>query len=156
MKKSNTRYKAEEKKEFYKRIRKKIDKWAEKKGYKSKHISYIILAPDLFHLLCRLVLDKHVPVKYKAMLVATIAYFMSPLDVFPEGIFGPIGFLDDIILVAYVLDRLINHVDEEILMRHWVGDAELLEVIKEILALVDVVLGSKTWNKVKSVAIGSL
>jgi uncharacterized membrane protein YkvA (DUF1232 family) len=49
--------------------------------------------------------------KFFAILV--IAYVLSPIDLLPEGLFGPVGFLDDMLVVllpliarAYVKKRL--------------------------------------------------
>ncbi len=52
----------------------------------------------------------------------------------PEVILGPAGYLDDIALAAYVLNRTINAGNGEIAKEHWAGDGNILEIIQFILA----------------------
>lgn len=138
----------EENEDFYQKLRKKIRNWAQsKKGKTSKWSEYIMAAPDLFHLLVKLSLDKNIPAKEKAKLAAAIAYFISPLDFIPELILGPIGYVDDIALAAYVLNNLINKIDPEIIVKYWAGDTDILFLIKKILKVSDEMVGHK-WKKI--------
>jgi uncharacterized membrane protein YkvA (DUF1232 family) len=137
-------------KDFYQKLRTQIKRWAEKQvGKETRWTELILLAPDFFHLLCKLMIDKDVPLANKAKLAAAIAYFISPLDVIPEAIFGPLGYLDDIALTAYVLNNLINEIDPKIITRNWAGERELLNLIKTILVNSDKFLGRGLWNKIK-------
>jgi uncharacterized membrane protein YkvA (DUF1232 family) len=106
-----------------------------------------MFAPDLFHLLCKLVLDEQVLVADKARLAGAIVYFISPLDFIPEGLFGPLGYTDDIAVAAYVLNSIINHTDPEIVKKHWAGEGEVLDVIQRILVSADEMIGGGLWNK---------
>ncbi len=136
---------------FYLKLRKNISKWLEKnskKGHKWK--DYILIVPDIFYLLVKLVQDKDVPQGKKVKLVSAIAYFISPIDVLPEAILGPIGYLDDVAVAAYVLNDIINTVDPQIIKRNWVGEQDILYLVKNILANVDGMLGKGIWDKLKS------
>ncbi|MBD3386747.1 DUF1232 domain-containing protein [candidate division KSB1 bacterium] len=136
--------------DFYQSLRKKIRKWLDSKaGQNNKWTEYIIWAPDLFHLLVRLSLDKDVPSSEKAKLAIVIAYFISPIDLLPEAILGPVGYTDDIALAAYVLNSMINRIDPQIVERHWAGDEEALKVIRRIVEVADQMLGKGLWQKVK-------
>jgi len=74
-----------EKGDFYQQLRADIRTWLETKtGRSSKWSEYLLVAPDLFHLLCKLALDKEVPAGEKAKLAGAIAYFVSPIDLLPE------------------------------------------------------------------------
>ena len=110
---------------------------------------YLLVAPDLFHLLCKLTLDKEVPAKEKAKLAIVIAYFVSPLDLIPEAVVGPVGYIDDIVLSAYVLNSIISKTNPEVVIKHWAGDQDVLEVIQEILKVADEMVGSGLWRKLK-------
>jgi len=137
-------------KDFYQKLRTQIKTWAEKQiGKETRWTEFILLAPDFFHLLCKLMVDKDVPLANKAKLAAVIAYFISPIDVIPEAIFGPVGYLDDIALTAFVLNNLINEIDPKIITRNWAGERELLNLIKTILVNSDKFLGRGLWNKIK-------
>lgn len=135
--------------DFYKNIRKKVDNWIQNRRGASKYSKYILLAPDMFHLLCRLSVDPEVPVKEKAKLGAAIAYFITPMDFIPEMLTGPIGYMDDVALAAYVLNSIINNVDPALVKKHWAGDENILEIIRQILARADQMIGKGVWEKVK-------
>ena len=101
-------------KDFYQHLRSKIKTWIKTgEGKKYKWAEYIMFAPDLFHLLCKLSLDKDVPVKEKAKLVAAIAYFVSPIDLIPEMITGPVGYIDDIAINRKVGSDFLMHIHND-------------------------------------------
>lgn len=135
--------------DFYQTLRVKIKEWEAREGVNHKWAEYILLAPDLFHLLCKLAIDKDVPIKEKGKLAGAIAYFVSPIDVIPEGLLGPAGFADDVALAAYVLNSIIRTSDEEIVLKHWAGEQDLLDLIKEILKVADEMVGNGAWLKIK-------
>ncbi len=93
---------------------------------------YLMLVPRLGKLLWRLARDPRVPARTKATLFLLGGYIASPIDVIPDALPG-IGQLDDIALIAFVLDQMLNRVPEEIVREHWDGDEDILQVIKEIL-----------------------
>ncbi len=141
----------EEHNDFYKKLRSDIKEWIEtKSGKENKWTDYILLAPDLFHLLIKLSMDKEVPVDKKVRLGAVIAYFVLPLDLFPEILLGPIGYLDDILLSAYILNELFNTIDPQIVMKHWAGDRDLLNAVRTIIANANDFLEKSVLNKLKN------
>lgn len=136
---------------FYRQLRDRISKWAETKtGVEHRWLEYILIVPDFFHLLTRLVADPDVPSKHKAALGGAIAYFILPLDVVPEGLLGPIGYLDDLALSAYVINRLLNDVEPEVVQRNWAGEGDALELVRVLLDKADKLVGSGLWEKVKN------
>jgi len=138
--------------DYYQKLREKFRKWASsKEGKTNKWTEYLLFAPDLFHLLCKLSIDKDVPAKQKAKLAGAIAYFACPIDLIPEAIVGPVGYIDDIALAAYVLDSIINNTGPAVVKKHWAGDQDVLEVIQHILEVADEMVGSGLWKKLKKV-----
>ena len=136
--------------DFYQSLRKRIRSYCESKmGKQNKSVEFLLFAPDLFHILVRLSADPRVSASDKAKLVATIAYFVSPLDLMPEGLIGPLGYLDDIVLAANVLNGYINRTSAEIVRQHWAGDEDVLVVIQNILKVADNMIGSGLWRRVK-------
>jgi uncharacterized membrane protein YkvA (DUF1232 family) len=67
----------------------------------------------------------------------------------PEAILGPVAYVDDIALAAYVLNSIINNSGPDIVRKHWVGDEDVLEVIRAILKIADQMIGSGLWDKLK-------
>ena len=138
--------------DFYQKLRRRIKDWSEKEENRSyRWAEWLLLAPDFFHLLVRLTADPDVPLKEKAKLAAVIGYFISPIDLLPELILGPTGFLDDIVLTAYVLNSMINRIDVAIVEKHWAGEEDVLVVIQKILDLADRMLGSGLFKRLKRV-----
>ena len=120
-----------------------------KKGRGERWGQYLLLAPDLLHLLCGLVGDRDVAVGDKIRLGAVIIYFLSPVDILPEIFLGPIGYLDDIAFAAFVLNGMFNRTDPVVVRRHWAGEGDVLDVVRKILAAVDKAIGSGLWKKIK-------
>lgn len=103
----------------------------------------------MFYLLCKLAFDPDVPVTEKAKLAAAIAYFVSPLDLIPEALVGPIGYIDDIAIAVLVLNSILNNTSKEVVMRNWVGDRDIVQLIQEIIKVADEMVGSGLWKKIK-------
>lgn len=135
--------------DFYQQMRESIRAWLNEKGAGFKFAEYLLAAPDLFHLLCRLAIDKDVPSSEKIKLVGAIVYFVTPFDFLPEAITGPAGYLDDVVVAAVVLNSLLNKVDSEIVEKHWAGDKDVLTLIQEILKFADELVGSRLWSRIK-------
>ena len=139
----------EVKDDFYQSLRRKIGNLLKtEEGRKYKFAKYLLLAPDLFHLLCRLAFDKDVSVADKAKLAIAIAYFVSPVDLIPDALL-PIGYIDDVGVAVYVLNGIINNTSQEIVEKYWTGEGEILETIKVILKTADEMIGSGIWKKIK-------
>lgn len=137
----------EEQKDFYIKLRKKIEKYL--REHDSKYADYLLLAPDLFHLLVKLSMDERVPSEKKAKFVLVIAYFISPLDLLPELFLGPLGYLDDIALTAYVINQYINETDPSIVRELWAGDQDILSTLKNIISSADKFIGSGLWKRIR-------
>jgi len=136
--------------DFYQKIRKDVKQWVnDNLDKENKWVDYILAAPDLFHLLCKLTADSEIPSNKKLKLVAGIAYFISPIDLLPEAFLGPVGYLDDIAVAAFILNDLINEVDPQIVRKHWAGEQDVLVLIKTILANADKMIGRKMWQKIR-------
>ncbi|QTA84914.1 YkvA family protein [Desulfonema magnum] len=136
--------------DFYQKLRKTLRDWLQTdQGKNYKWADFLLFAPDLFHVLCKVIADKDTPLEDKAKLAGAIAYFISPIDLLPEAILGPVGYADDIVLAAYVLNSIINKSGQEIVQRHWAGDEDVLRVISQILERADEMVGSGLWRKLK-------
>lgn len=137
--------------DFYQDLRRRTKAWLEDQGKGYRFADYLLMAPDLFHLLSRLVLDKRVPVGQKARLGAAIAYFIWPVDLLPEAVMGPAGYIDDVALAAYVLNDLINSGHGDLAREHWAGEEDLLAVVQRTLETVDKAIGSGLWKRLKAI-----
>ena len=115
---------------LYDRIRARIV--APAPGSTSRIGDLLLLLPDLAILLLRLLRDGRVPLLEKGIALAGVGYVLSPVDLVPVLLFGPVGLVDDLFIVAACLSRLLNHVHPDVVRRHWSGQGDALEVIQSV------------------------
>ena len=97
----------------------------------SSDLRDVLLAfPDLVMLLVRLLRDSRVAPGDKAVALFGVIYVVSPLDLMPFWLFGPLGVLDDVIVVAATLSRVVNHVHPDVVRSHWSGQGDALQLIQ--------------------------
>jgi uncharacterized membrane protein YkvA (DUF1232 family) len=90
----------------------------------------LVLLPDLTVLLTRLLRDDRVPVVSKLLALAGVGYVLSPIDLLPTLLFGPIGLVDDLIVVSAALSRMLNDVHPDVVRSHWSGKGDALDAIR--------------------------
>jgi uncharacterized membrane protein YkvA (DUF1232 family) len=94
----------------------------------------LLLLPDLTVLLMRLLRDSRVPTTSKMIAAFGVCYVLSPIDLFPVILLGPLGLVDDLIVVSAGLSRVINHVHPDVVRSHWPGKGDALEAISRVSA----------------------
>jgi len=91
--------------------------------------SLVTLIPRLAKFLWHLVKDPRVPWTVKAALAGLAAYLAVPIDIIPDWIPGA-GYLDDALLVAFVVSYVLAKVPPEVVREHWGEDVQVLERLK--------------------------
>lgn len=135
---------------FYDRIRARIHKYVGRKGSAlGKTAEYLLLVPDVFILLVRLIGDARVAGKDKVILGSAVAYYVFPFDFIPEALVGPIGYLDDLVFGVYVLNRMLQDVDPNILREHWSGNEDVLQTIQRVMSAADQLVSKEIIERVK-------
>ena len=86
----------------------------------------LLALPRLARMLVSLAGDRDVPTAAKVVLAAVAVYLVSPIDLIPDFIPG-IGMLDDLFVVAIVVDGVLNWVDRGLVLKYWPGSAESLD-----------------------------
>lgn len=87
--------------------------------------------PDCMVLFARLLRDRRVPRRSKALLAALVPYLALPFDLIPD--FIPVaGQLDDAILVAFVLRRVVRRTGPELLRELWPGPESSLQIVLRV------------------------
>lgn len=97
----------------------------------------LFLLPDLTVLLVRLLRDPRVPILSKAIAVAGIGYVLSPVDAMPALLLGPVGLVDDLVIVAAALSMLLNRVHPDVVRSHWSGQGDALSAIHSVTGWVE-------------------
>ena len=110
-------------------------------------MEYALLVPRLVKLVLRLMRDRRVPPRSKALLVLLAGYLVSPVDVLPDLIPG-LGQLDDVVIAAFALDQILNRVPNEVVLEHWDGEEDVLEVVREILDIATAFVSGWLKNRV--------
>jgi len=136
---------------FYDSLKARLLGWTgEKLGSRLRKIAELaLLIPDITVLLGRVLLDPRVPRHLRIKVGIILTYLASPLDLLPEAVLGPAGLLDDLILTVFALNRVFLYVEEDILLEHWSGRPEQLEVLRELSDLAGGILSARWGERLK-------
>ena len=66
----------------------------------------------------------------KAIALFGVGYVLWPVDLLPPLLVGPIGLVDDLLVVTATLSRVLNHVHPDVVRGHWSGQGDALEAIQ--------------------------
>jgi len=94
----------------------------------------ILVLPYLVKLVYGLLRDKRVPSRSKLLLALSLAYVVSPVDLLPEAI-PVLGLADDLILMAFSLSHLIEVAGDEVVLDHWEGSKDILELVRSVVEI---------------------
>lgn len=137
---------------FYTRLRRKIDGWFERRGKVGDRIGEVLLLlPDFFALVLRLMRDPRIAGRTKLELAAVIAYVISPIDLIPDFLF-PIGFVDDAVALALVVGRVTKLMGEAggaALEEHWEGEASALKAVTSVTNAADALLNKRVVKQLR-------
>jgi uncharacterized membrane protein YkvA (DUF1232 family) len=114
-----------------------------------------LLIPDFVVLLARLLRDPRVARGDKMVALAGIAYVLSPVDLMPVFLFGPLGTVDDLLFVTAAVSRVVNHVHPDIVRHHWPGQDDVLDAIHRVSEWSERQLGSRVWGLLRRVLPGA-
>lgn len=115
---------------LYDRVRRHLRRSRHGAGSDARDL--LLLLPDLTALLFRLLRDPRVSLGDKALALLGLGYVLSPVDLLPEFLLGPIGLVDDLLVVTATLSRLVNHVHPDVVRSHWSGQGDALEAIHRV------------------------
>jgi uncharacterized membrane protein YkvA (DUF1232 family) len=94
--------------------------WLIVAGRKDEARALATLVPDFVVLFRRLLADPRVSRRRKLVLAALIPYLAMPFDLVPD--FVPVaGYLDDAVIVAFVLRHVLRGSGPELIEEHWPG-----------------------------------
>jgi uncharacterized membrane protein YkvA (DUF1232 family) len=127
---------------LYDRLRTRVTRIPEP-GQGSGMGDILLLLPDFTVLLARLLRDPRVPRRSKLIALFGIGYVLSPIDLLPALLFGPLGLLDDAVVVTAALSRLINHVHPDVVRAAWPGQGDALDAIQRAASWCERFLGRK-------------
>jgi uncharacterized membrane protein YkvA (DUF1232 family) len=92
------------------------------------------LLPNIVKLVGRLLADPRVPRRAKITLALAAAYTLSPIDLIPE-IVPVVGWADDVLIIMFAIDSLIDRAGPEVVQDHWDGPADILSLVREVVGV---------------------
>jgi len=102
--------------------------WLIVAGRKEEARAIAGLVPDFVVLFRRLLSDRRVPRRKKLVLAALIPYLAMPFDLVPD--FVPVaGYLDDAVIVAFVLRYVLRGSGPQLIEEHWPGPPTTLGLV---------------------------
>jgi len=137
---------------FYDSLRGRIAEAVERRAgaLGQQAVEALLLVPDIFILLVRLLLDREVPSSTKALIGGALAYFVMPFDLFPEAMVGAGGFVEDLVLAVVVLAHVFDPAMEARADRYWSGSKRLKVVLADVAGAAESLLGTDLWARVKA------
>ncbi len=136
---------------FYDRLRRRVLAAMERRGGRlgPAAVKALLLVPDVFMLLVRLALDREVPAATRALIGGALAYFILPLDLFPEGVLGPGGYVEDLVLAVGVLATALGGEVESRARLYWSGPEDLRVVLRDVARTAHSLLGEDLYGRVR-------
>lgn len=94
----------------------------------------VLMMPNIIKLVGRLLRDPRVPRRAKITLGLAAAYVVSPIDLIPEVI-PVVGWADDVVIILFAIDSLIERAGREVVEEHWDGPGDLLALVRDVVAI---------------------
>jgi uncharacterized membrane protein YkvA (DUF1232 family) len=92
------------------------------------------MLPSMVKLVSRLLRDPRVPRRSKITLGLAAAYVVSPIDLIPDAV-PVIGWADDLLLIMFAIDSLIDRAGDEVVEELWDGPGDLLALVRDVMAV---------------------
>ena len=94
----------------------------------------MMMMPNIIKLVGRLLKDPRVPRRAKITLGLAAAYVVSPIDLIPEVV-PVVGWADDVVLIMFAIDSLIERAGPELVEEHWDGPGDLLGLVRDVVGI---------------------
>ena len=88
--------------------------------------------PDCVVLCRRLLADRRVPRRHRALLAGLVGYLASPLDLIPDFI-PVLGHLDDALIAVLALRTVRRGVTRSVVRQHWPGPPQSLRLVERVV-----------------------
>lgn len=91
---------------------------------------YIFIVPDVTALVGRLLMEDRVPTKTKIIVSAMLGYVIVPGDIINDKI-PFIGNIDDLGMVFFAVNRIVNDVPLKVILENWDGEDEIVLILRK-------------------------
>ncbi|NGT49620.1 DUF1232 domain-containing protein [Clostridium perfringens] len=139
-------------------VQKVEDMYTSSREYVVNHIpekakdykDYIMFLPDIVALIFRLLKDNRVPMKTKAVVGVSLGYVVCPFDILPDKI-PFVGALDDLSVIFFALNRIINDVDINVILENWQGENEFVVILRKTVEFFSGFTGANNLDNIYEV-----
>lgn len=97
--------------------------------YNGEHSAIIRKLPAIYDLAVKLLRDVMIDSTIRQKLLAGIGYLVIPNDLFPEDEHGPIGYVEDMMLLIHIFRGINNSKGKTPLLRNWSDNEEELSLL---------------------------
>jgi hypothetical protein len=104
---------------------------SERSQLKGRMRSFLMFLPNMVLLLGRLLKDRRVPTAEKALFLAALVYFISPIDFIPD-------------VFPFILLRLVNRTDATVVRQLWPGGGDIVALADSIAGIAPKFLPRRT------------
>lgn len=112
-------------------------------SYPGSYNHIIDYSPDLFKLLTDILNEKVLSADNRLKISAALGYFVVPIDVVPESIYGPEGYIDDLYLCCHVLNDIVKELGYSFIEDLWEGSESLDLVLDKCLKESEAILADE-------------
>lgn len=135
---------------YYRQLQLRVTTWLESEEAKAHPCAELYPhLPELFLLLAQVGLDPRIEDRERGGILSALKYIVAPFDLIPEGILGPAGYCEDLVLAALVVERLSTRLDEELLRQYWHGREDIRAVARTILETATTMVGGDTCERLR-------
>lgn len=91
--------------------------------------------------------DERIPARDKKVVLALLALVLSPFDIIPDWI-PFFGVMDDLVIIAIVLDYFFNKLDQEILLSHYPWGMKSFISLRRVARMIALVTPELIRNRI--------
>jgi uncharacterized membrane protein YkvA (DUF1232 family) len=125
---------------------------------KQRMKNLLLFLPNMVILCAKLMVDSRVPRTERALFAAAVIYAIIPFDFIPDMI-PFVGQVDDLLLIALTVLRLVDRTDVSVVREHWRGGGDIVQLSESVATVAPLLIPRKVsrvlLSKVKPTAEGS-
>ena len=108
----------------------------------SEHKKMTRYVPQFFELLCNIITDNRADWNTRLIISSALSYFVMPDDIIPDSEKG-LGYIDDVYITAFVLKKIVDDIDPELITENWYGDEDIIKLVNKLYTESQLILGER-------------
>ncbi len=100
-------------------------------AYSGSNKDLTLITPNFFSLLCNILHDPLSDWHTRIMISSGLSYLVLENDIIPDNLDN--GYIDDLYIITYILQKIKNQIDPNLIENNWDFDDDILELIDEVI-----------------------